>query len=117
MADTNAQNTVTGGGTAAPLVAQTGNSVLDGILNLTRVTASVVGTGLDVWDSVEERKLAREIAKQNATREPAQAQTITGSTSAADYLSNPTVQSSLWGVAGILGALGAGILIWKKVLN
>jgi hypothetical protein len=113
MPNDNAQNTYTGGEQA--IIAKTGNPVLDAISGLSGVLTGVAGQVYSVYDSVRERELAREIAKDNAARAPAQAQTITGATNAQDFISNPAMQRNmLYGVAIALVAGGALILAAKK---
>lgn len=114
MAD-NQQNTYTGG--AGPLVASTGNGILDGFLKLTNVAVQGASSLYGVYDTIKERQLAREIAYQNATNPPSQNLPASVVNSAADYLSNAENVQRLFFYAGAALLLSVGtVYAFKKVL-
>lgn len=83
----NEQNTYAGGG--APITANTGNGFLDGFLKLANVGIDVASAGYGIYQDKQDRELAREIEKINATRPPMQALPASQANSPAQYMSDP----------------------------
>ena len=105
----NEQNTYSGG--AGAIAPASGNSALDKFLKIASVGVDVLSTGYGIYQDKEDRSLAREIEKINATKAPIQAMPASKATSPADYLSDPQSMQSLifYGVSFIV--IG-GLSIW-----